>query len=142
MLAQGYVKAVAWILIVVSLAKLKSAYSHSKVTMIYDPVFGLKNKLLYAGVALVEIVIAVYLLSGRNVERKLQTIAWLAANFLIYRGGLLWMRVSEPCICIGNVADWWPCLAVYQRLLTGLILCFLAFGSSGFLVFGKFIKNK
>ena len=125
-----FLRFAAAILIITALLKLVSAFGNSKILFHYDPIFGQKNRVVYAEVAGVEMMIAFYLLLAKNSFYKLTGVVWLCANFMFYRVGLAWMGVRKPCSCLGNAADWLPWLARNQEFISWTLLVFLFMGSS------------
>jgi len=131
----------ALMLLFVALLKVVSAAGSSKILFVFDPILQQKNRVVYLETALLEAVLASYLIFGRNSTRKLIALAWLATNFLLYHAGLRWMGVSELCACLGRPAEWWPWLSKHQLLVIWSLLFFFLVGSYGMLIIGAYTKR-
>jgi hypothetical protein len=126
--------AAAAILLLTALAKLASACGTAQVLRVPDPVFGLAFRKLFLVVGSGELLVAlVCLLSRVNQWLKIGLIAWISANFLLYRLGLAWLRWHKPCPCLGNLTDALHIPPHLADLVMRAILGLLLVGSYGLL---------
>lgn len=117
-----------------ALFKLISALGHAKLLSVYDPIFLIPNRYVFAGVGLLESAVAIYLLGKAPTVKKLLVVLWLSSVFVLYRLSKFLLDIGEPCSCLGNAADWFPWLAPYINSILTSVLVFLFAGSFGFLV--------
>ena len=93
------------ILAITGLAKLWSSLGAARALLAPDPLLGVPYKHLFAGVAVMEIVVATICFLGRSRHLALALVAYLSTNFLFYRVGLWWIGWKQPCGCMGSLTD-------------------------------------
>src|SRR2546427_2043297 len=89
-----------------AILKLVSAGGAARILFQADPIFGVTNQQLFIVLGLFEIWVVGVLLRGRNLRTKLLLIAALSTNFLLYRAGVWWLGLRQPCPCLGSAAAW------------------------------------
>jgi hypothetical protein len=124
----------AAILVVTGLAKVWTAFSHTKLLTVIDPVLGVQFGHLMLAVGGLEIAIA-----GVCVFRKLHTlslalVAWLGTLFCVYRIGFVLMDWHRPCGCLGNLTDALRISPQTADTTMKIILAYLLVGSFGSLI--------
>jgi hypothetical protein len=133
MVARLYIYSATWILIVTSLAKVYSAGGTARVLDLTDALLPITNRQTLWLVGLIEMVIVLALLLGRNVTLKLTCIAWLGCNFALYRLGVMFLTVSRPCPCLGSITEMLPLNPATIDLILQTVVMYLLFGSLFFL---------
>ncbi len=104
-LENAFLKTAAVLLLVTGVAKLATPLGGTRVLAVADPILGLSFGKLLPLVGAAEIAVAVACLSSRLGTRlKLGLVAWMAANFLVYRIGLWAVGWHHPCSCMGSLA--------------------------------------
>jgi hypothetical protein len=93
------------ILLVASLAKIVSAFGHAEILNLPDPVFGISFRHLLFLTGILELIVSgVCLLTSRRCL-SLVLLAWIVANFALYRLGLHEVEYLKPCTCMGGLFD-------------------------------------
>ena len=103
--ARWFLLSAGGILLVTGVAKVVSASGNARILDSADPIFAISFRHLLLSVGILELAVcAICLLSGRT---KLASflVAWLAANFVLYRAGLWFVGWNRPCNCLGNLTD-------------------------------------
>lgn len=94
----------AWLLVITALAKLYSASGSARVFQVQDQLLHIGYRRLMISVALLEIVMAVFLLKSRSNLRRCVAVLWLSGNFLFYHLGNYILGV-HLCPCLGRLTD-------------------------------------
>jgi hypothetical protein len=99
-----------WISVVLlaasAVSKLISAGGSARILSEVDPIFGLTNQQLFLWLGIIEAVVVIAVVRTQSVRIKLLLLAGLSTEMLLYRAGLLWLGVPNPCPCLGNAAAW------------------------------------
>jgi hypothetical protein len=93
------------ILVVTASAKLFSASGSAPLLDYPDPLFGLANRHLMILVGLIELGVAVGLLSALDIRRKHLLLAWLSTSFLVYRLAFYVLNPDKSCPCLGTLGE-------------------------------------
>ena len=100
-------KSAAALLLLTAAAKLFGAFGNAKILHVQDQLLHLGYRPVMLLAALVEIVVAFFLLKSRgNLQRSL-ALLWLSANFLAYHLGNYLLGIHY-CPCLGSLADRLP----------------------------------
>ncbi|MCI0540399.1 MAG: hypothetical protein L0Z50_34790 [Verrucomicrobiales bacterium] len=86
-------------------AKLLSAFGDTKILDFPDPLWGLSNRRLLFGAALLEFASVLCFLGRMRVELKYLLSAWLGANFILYRAANAVLNPGKPCPCLGTASE-------------------------------------
>ena len=122
------------LLLFTSAAKLASATGQTPILDLPDPLFGLPNRQLLIAVGVLELAVAVALLSRVAGALKHLLLLWLSTGFLAYRLAHYWINPGKPCPCLGTLTDKLPLSpATLDAALLGLVL-FLLIGSLSMLM--------
>lgn len=97
-------------LIATATAKIISAFGSSPIVDHPDGVLGIPNKWLFICVASIELAVAGHLAIGKRVLTQSSLLLWLGTGFGVYRISGWWLKVPEPCSCLGSFTDWFPVL--------------------------------
>ncbi|MFO1477278.1 MAG: hypothetical protein U1F98_11565 [Verrucomicrobiota bacterium] len=93
------------ILFVTGIAKLIAAGGPAMVIGFHDPILKISYRAELITAGTLELIIAFLCLAGgRRVGLQLWTIAWLSANFAIYRFGRWWLGIHH-CLCFGTIPE-------------------------------------
>jgi hypothetical protein len=104
-MAVWFILSAGGILMLTGVVKVIGFFGHSPVLDFSDPILGIQSRFLILIVGIVELVI-VYLCLFTNMRSMgLGLVAWMAANFLVYRVGLWYLGWHRPCICLGSLVD-------------------------------------
>jgi len=125
------------IFVITGVAKMLSASGHAKVLNTFDPIFGIKYRVLLPLTGIVELAIANLCLLVKSRKLISMLVALLATNLFIYRLGLWWMDWRGPCSCFGNLTDALHISAATGGAVIQAVLGYLLVGSYGFLYLGK-----
>ena len=85
------------ILMLAGTAKVLGVFGTSQVLDLHDPIFGLPFRHLMLSMGIVELFVAFLCLFTNQRTLSLGLIAWLTANFLAYRIGLLTLDWHHSC---------------------------------------------
>ena len=125
----AFVISVGVILAITALAKLISAYGAAQILDTPDPLIPISyRQLLWAGVALESIILAILVL-GTRIRTKLGAIAWLSAVFAVYRGGVWLTATSAFCPCLGTITGALRLSPKTADMIMLGILCYMLAGS-------------
>jgi hypothetical protein len=127
-----FLYSVIGILVVTGMAKL---YSVAAGREVFETRTWLSQAHLLLLAGTLEIVIAIYLIWGRNVLLKLLAVAWLAGIFASYRIGSWWMETGRACGCVGELQVLLPVSEQGLNYAMIGILTFMWFGSCSLLLF-------
>jgi len=100
-------KSAAVLLLLTAAAKLYSSCGSVRILQVQDQLLHLGYRRVMILAALVEIVVAVFLLKSRINLRRSLALLWLSANFLAYHLGNYLLGIHY-CPCLGSLADRLP----------------------------------
>ena len=126
------------ILFVTGAAKLVSAGGGQRALAVMDPLLMLSYKNLFMVVGLLELGISGYLLFKDAPSAQLPLVAWLSANFLLYRLGHSWMGTRAPCGCLGTLT---ASLGISTGTINGIMIGMMLYILMGSAV-GMIVKQK
>jgi hypothetical protein len=129
-----YLGSVAFLLGLTALAKFYSATGSAKILDLREALLPLTNRQALLLLGLLELVISLGLLFGRNDTMKLISIAWLSSNFVLYRVASFLLVVGRPCPCLGSITEKLPFNpSVIDQILLYLVI-YMFMGSLLFLM--------
>ncbi len=104
-LARCFVMSASVILIGTGAAKALSSLGEAEALYLGDPVFGVTFRHLLLVVGILEILVgcACFLPRAGGIAPAL--VAWMAANFLLYRVSMTLVGWHRPCHCLGSLTD-------------------------------------
>jgi hypothetical protein len=129
-----FIRSVIVILALTALAKLISASGGPRALDATDPLLMLTYRQLFLSVGMIELAIAAFLIFSSRQSLKVPVIAWLAANFTVYRVGLFWMGAKLPCSCLGTLTANLGISPHTADLWMKWVLAYLVLGSAFFLI--------
>lgn len=132
-----FVTAAAVLLFITGAAKILSAFSGAVALDQPDALLILPHRYIFLLLGGLELGVSAFLLIGRNLKMQLLVIAWLAANFLFYRLGLIWMNGSSFCNCLGSFNEYLPISPRTLNAAACVALGGLLVGSGAFLLIGR-----
>jgi hypothetical protein len=118
------------ILLLTSAAKLASSNGEAPILDLPDPLFGLTNRTLLVAVSIVELSVAVALLSRADPRRKQLLLLWLSSSFLTYRLSYYWINPGKPCPCLGTLSEKLPLSTAALNALLLAVVIYLLVGSA------------
>jgi hypothetical protein len=130
------------VLFMTGIGKLIAASGSSPLMERPDPLllFNMKYLILATGAA--ELLLSLYMFFGSNRSLQSGLVAWMAANFGLYRLGLLFIGVTAPCACLGNVTDMLGIGPSTSILLANIALIYLFLvGIVGFAISSRARKH-
>ena len=133
-----FLKSAALLLGVTAAAKLLSAAGPARILDYPDPIFVITNRVVMTGAGGLELLAVALLYFHKNIQWKLLAVAWLSTNFLIYRFGLWFLQVKQPCSCLGTLGDLLPVKPETLNLTLKSIVIYLFAGSIFLLLRRKF----
>lgn len=119
----------ALLLLVTGVAKLYSLTGTSRFLAATDPVFHLSNREVMLLVGLLELVVAIYLVLGRDTIRRAAVLLWLGANFLGYRAAGEFLQ-AKLCPCLGTISSHVPLTQAQLDRILGLMVAYFLAGST------------
>jgi hypothetical protein len=137
-----FIYSVAVILFIAALTILFVAFGSNGILDQPDPLFFLNNRIIFFLLAAFEIGLSVFLLAGKTNWMKLALAAWLATSFLAYRLGIWWTNQPNIYSCLGNLTDALPIPPRTLDLIITVVLGYLFFGASAFLVLNRINRRK
>jgi len=99
-----FFNAASALLVLTSVAKIWSLAGHARILQIQDPLIHLNYRPLLLLVALVELLVAAFLLKSRSDLQRGVALLWLSSNFLFYHLGNYLLNI-HLCPCLGTVGD-------------------------------------
>src|SRR5205085_8891716 len=115
-------------------AKCLSALGSQELLVLKDPLFLISNRALLLSAGIVELLLAAYLLASKDSLMGLKAIAFLTSLIAIYRLGLVLLRTTKPCGCLGTLTQAIHLSPENADRIMKTILCFMAIGSITFLI--------
>lgn len=97
----------AILLTLTALAKLYSSGGNARVLLVQDELLHLGYRPLMIGTAVVELGVAIFLLTNRSELKRSLVLLWLSANFAFYHLGNFLLGV-HLCPCLGRLTDRLP----------------------------------
>ena len=130
---QVYIRSVACLLTLTSVAKIYSATGNVKILTLSEGLLPMSNRQALVLVGCIELAISLYLFCGKSGLVKLVCIAWLSGNFVLYRIASALLVIAKPCPCLGVLTEKLPLKpATINGILIG-ILVYMVCGSAFFL---------
>jgi hypothetical protein len=118
------------LLLVAAASKFWTLALQPPILGVLDPVWSVENRYLLAAVAATELICAVAVLSSSHWWFKGLVLAWLGANFLVYRVALHFSGSAMPCPCLGQLGAQFGLSHVEMEAITkGMLLYLLAAGA-------------
>jgi DNA-directed RNA polymerase subunit RPC12/RpoP len=111
------------ILLAAALMRFIIAAGNAQFLNLPDPLLGIPLRYAVLLVGVIELVVALVCLFGKDVKFQGGMVAWLATNFAVYWIALLWMHCHPQATCLGSLTD--P--LHLSRGTTGFIMEFLPF---------------
>ncbi len=71
-----------------------------------DPIFGLRFRTIIVASAVLELLVALYLIIGRNELLKTAMLTVLGSGFVAYHGTRALYNLNALCPCLGSASDW------------------------------------
>lgn len=124
-----YIASVGILLIVVSLAKLWSAFGNAMILATGDPVFGIPFRVLMTVTSGVELVIGSICLLRPSRISSATLVAWFSTTILVYRLGMFAAGWRKPCPCLGNITGALHMSSSTAETVTKVLLGYFLVGS-------------
>ncbi len=97
----------ASVLMLTAMAKLYSATGQAKVLLAQDQLLHVGYRPLMILAALVEVIVAAFLLRSRSEWKRSLVLLWLSGNFIFYHLGN-YLLGYKTCSCLGHLSDALP----------------------------------
>jgi hypothetical protein len=97
----------AGLLLLTGFAKLYASTGAATVYLIQDQLLHLGYRRLMLFASLLEMAVALFLVTSRSDLKRCLVLLWLSSNFLLYRLGNYLLRV-HLCPCLGHLSDRLP----------------------------------
>lgn len=131
---QLFIFSSAAILGITSFAKLWSAFGEARILSRHDPLLLVTNRELLIITGVIEILTVGALLFAKRERIKLMSLAWLASYFALYRLAVWYLRLPDPCPCLGRITEMLPFRPSTIDLALKTIVAYLLIGSIFLLV--------
>lgn len=126
---QTFVRSVGLILCVTGLAKLVSAFGHTPIVRLAEPITQIQFRQLFIVAGVAELFIAAYCILSKKTINSLLVIAWLSTVFLAYRLSLFWIGWKLPCPCLGNLVPTLHISPFLADMIMKIIMAYMLIGS-------------
>jgi predicted RNA-binding Zn-ribbon protein involved in translation (DUF1610 family) len=119
------------------ISKLLGIVGKSQQLAISDPIVGIQFRYILLAIGMAELSIAGLCLFTNKRKLSLGLLAWLVANYAVYRIGLWSMGWHHPYVLLGNLIETLNISPLMADGLVALSSAFLLIGSLTILWFGK-----
>jgi hypothetical protein len=126
---RGFMVSAGTLLLATAVAKLISAGGNARILQFPDPIFAIPFRHVFWIVGVLELVIALVCLFGRQPRLQAGLLAWLATSFVIYRLALSLSGYHGSCHCLGNLTDALHISPQTADTVMEVILVYLLIGS-------------
>lgn len=106
-----------------------------------DPILGIPLRYAVVIVGVLELIVAVICLFGRQVGTRIGWLVWFSTNFIIFRVGLIWEHSQPQGACWGTLTDPLNLSSGTTRLVMKLVPIYLVLGSFAALIWVRFSKE-
>ena len=117
------------LLLATGAAKIISATGSARALGSLDPIFGIPFRELFLAVGVIEALVGIGCLSGRDLCLHVKLVAILSANFALYRAGVFLLGWHAPCGCLGNLTAALPVSHQAAEAVMKVVLAYLLVGS-------------
>jgi hypothetical protein len=129
-LVKFFIYSAGGILLAAALIRLAIAADGASVLTLPEPMLGIPIRYAVLMAGAFELMVALICLFGRKMETQIYWLAWLAANFIVYRVGLFCMHCHLQATCLGSLTDPLQLSRGVTGQLFSLIPLYLLVGSS------------
>jgi hypothetical protein len=109
------------ILLAAALTRFLIGFGNAQVLALPEPLLGIPLRYAVLLVGALELAVAVICLFGKKMGIQIGGLAWLTANYFVFRAALLWLNCHPQATCIGSLSD--PLQTT--RGMIGLVLPYL-----------------
>jgi hypothetical protein len=123
-----FIYSVGAVFMITGIAKVWSAFGHTKLLELNDPFFRVPFRDLLFIVGLIELAISFMCFTRKDPKLVVGCIAYVATGFLAYRLAL-WMIHWGPCHCLGTLTDTLNLPPHLVDVFLKIVLAYLLIGS-------------
>jgi hypothetical protein len=127
---KAFYRATAVLLLMTAAAKVISASGNQEILRARDPIFNLHLQYVLLISAALEIAVALVCLVWQSVIGRAAIVSWLGLSFIAYRLGLVYLRYSGPCPCLGTLTDRFNISHHAADIVLNSIIAFMLAGSA------------
>lgn len=102
---QLFIRSAGVVLLTAALERFLVAIGDAQTLSLPEPVIGIPLHYAVLVVGILEWIVAMICLFGQRTSLQLGWIAWMAANYWVYRIGLLTMHCHQKGACVGRLTD-------------------------------------
>jgi hypothetical protein len=102
---KAFIKLAGAILLVAALIRFSIAAGNAQFLLLPDPLLGIPLRYAVLIVGGIELGVALICLFGKQIEVQIAWLAWMGANYILFRIGLLLMHCHPQATCIGSLTD-------------------------------------
>ena len=100
-----FVYSAGGILLAAALIRFVIAAGDAPVLIMPEPILGIPIRYAVLGVGVIEAIVALYCLFGRQIALQVSWLTWLSTVYMVFRVSLLFVRVHPQATCIGSLTD-------------------------------------
>jgi hypothetical protein len=133
-LTRYFIVSAGTLLFITAAAKIISSGGSSRILDIRDPVLRIHFRYLFLTSGILEMMLALVCILGKNALLQAKLIAWLSSVLLIYRINRSLLGAAAICNCLGTLTDAIRLPSETADLWMKIILGYLLAGSSAILL--------
>jgi len=125
----SFLKWAGVILLVAALSRFLIAFGDAAFLGLPDPALGVPLRYAILTVGVIELVVALICLFGKETHLRAGWLAWCTTNYVVFLIGLFWMHCHSQATCIGSLTDPLRISRGWTGIITAFLPLFLAIGS-------------
>lgn len=140
--AHWFIKSSGALMLAAAAMLFLSHWAGSDLAQPKDPLLAIPIGSIIWIAAVVLLVVAMGCLFGEPGISSAIWLAWLAAQFWVYKGGLLWSGFHHATIPLGNLPDAFRLTPASADLMAGILFGYILVGSLGLLLWSWWTSRK
>ncbi|HWY29503.1 MAG TPA: hypothetical protein VNX46_02035 [Candidatus Acidoferrum sp.] len=128
---RAFIFSAGGILLAAALIRFLIAAGNAPVLAQPEPLLGIQLRYAVLFVGIVELLVALICLFGKQIEPQIRWLVWLATNLIVYWVGLLLMHSQPKSACWGTLTDPLQLSSGIAGDIVGLVPLYLVAGSFG-----------
>lgn len=133
-LLRFFIRSAGALLLAVAFALFLANFATGEVAQPRDPVLQVSMRWLFWIVGVVMLAGGWHCLFGNRSFTQLALVAWIAANLVIYKVGLIWTGVQNSAVMLGSLPDTFGITAGTAVFLSNVVIVYLFAGSFALMI--------